>query len=161
MSNWSREVLGGVPEAGISIGPLEVSSFAACRRACSMSTRQSSMIRESTASIGTASARRSILPRRTWIYLYGAPPANIGHVAQLRFSVLLRSGCDGCAPVLTFASHARACFYRVKLSTHICSFRRQEDLSPPARGRLPLLPELADPPLAPPKTKKMGMGRRE
>ena len=26
--------------------------------------------------------------------------------------------CGGCVPVLTFASHARACFYRVMLSTH-------------------------------------------
>ena len=71
--------------------------------------------------------RRFILPRSTtWIYFYGEPPANIGHVAQLRFAVLLRlrSGCGGCVPVLTFASHARACFYRVMLSTHDSNFPR-------------------------------------
>ena len=63
--------------------------------------------------------RRSILPRSTtWIYFYGAPPANIGHVAQLRFAVLLRRRCGGCGRLLAFASHARACFYRVMLSTH-------------------------------------------
>ena len=40
--------------------------------------------------------RRSILPQSTtWIYFYGAPPANIGHTAQLRFAVLLLGRCGG------------------------------------------------------------------
>ena len=63
--------------------------------------------------------RRFILPQSTtWIYFCGEPPANIGHVAQLLFAVLLRRRFGGCGQLFTFASHARACFYRVMLSTH-------------------------------------------
>ena len=77
--------------------------------------------------------RRTNLPWNTHsIYFHGAPPANIGHTPQLRFPVMLRSGCGGCGRLLTFTSHARACFYRVMLSTHA----RGEQQSPLSRKNL-------------------------
>ena len=82
-------------------------SFAACHRACSMSTKSKLYDPAIDGLNGHQNhVSRSILPRSTtWIYFYGAPPANIGQVAQLRFAVLLRRRCGGCGRLLAFASH--------------------------------------------------------
>ena len=127
---------------GISIEPSEVSFFR-CMLPCLLDVDASEVYNPAIDGLngGQNRVRRSILPRSTtWIYFYGAPPANIGHVAQLRFAVLLRSGCGGCVPVLTFASHAHACFYRVMLSTHYVEFQISGSLDigiirPNARSR--------------------------
>ena len=118
-SNWSREVLGGVPEAYLS-DHRGCPSFTASHRACSMLT-PSKVYDPAIDGLNGCQirVRRSILPQSTtWIYFYGAPSANIGHVAQFRLAVLLRRRFGWCSQLLTFVSHARACFYRVMLSTH-------------------------------------------
>ena len=84
-SNWSREVLGGVPEAYL-LDHRRCPSFASYHRACSMST-PSQVYDPGTDGLNGCQnrVRQSILSwSTTWIYFYGAPPANIGHVAQLR-----------------------------------------------------------------------------
>ena len=100
--------IGGVPLS------LHVTVLARCRR------RQRSMIRRSTASTDARIA--SAGPFYPGVQLGSTSMVHLRPILAMLRSFGLPcfyvGGCGGCGQLLTFASHARACFYRVMLSFH-------------------------------------------